>query len=208
MPLRIIACREGDVRPKSSERISVKLIDLRRAKIRFSSAYQDPADIGGFTDWLEWIKSGFFAGKTIKELRDKMKDDEIPIGGFLDTIGWGLPDFLTYYDKMGDEVINALHKISEITARVRKAGDYSLHYPTKPYTLTCTTQEVCRKGTWVTEKKFEMKREAGITWNLTKAEFAPNADAAKAVIEQQFRRLQNLNQPELKKMEEFEATCK
>lgn len=208
IPVRIIVCRDGDTRAKSSERISVKLIDLRRAKIRFDSTYQDAADIGGFTDWLAWIKGGFFEGKKVKDLLEGLDAEELPVGGLLDTIGLGLPDFISYYDKMGDEVIGALRKIGEITARVRKAGDYSIHYPTKPYTLTCTTQEVCRKGTWATEKKFEMKREAGITWNLTKAEFAPNADAAKAVIEKLFRQLQGQNQPELTKMGDFEERCK
>lgn len=208
IPVRIIACRDGDTRAKTSERISVKLIDLRQAKIRFDAAYRDPADIGGFTDWLGWIKGGFFEGKKVKDLLEGLKSGDIPVGGLLDAIGIGLPDFISYYDKMGDEVIGALRKIGEITARVRKAGDYSLHYPTKPYTLTCTTQEVCRKGAWVTEKKFDMKREPGITWNVTKAEFAPNADATKAIVEKLFRQLQNKNQPELKKMEEFEAQCK
>gem|GEM_PF-4413937 len=207
IPVRVIACRDGDVKAKSSERLKVRLIDLRAAKIRFSSAYQRAADIGGFTDWLSWIKGGFFEGKKVKDLLAGLAGGDLPVGGLLDAAGFGLPDFLSYYDAMGDEVIGALRKIGEITERVRKAGDYSIHYPTKPYTLTCTAREVCRKGAWVIEKKFSMKRESGITWNITKSEFAPDADAAKQIIEQQFRRLQNQNKPELKKMEEFEARC-
>ncbi|MBI4434301.1 hypothetical protein HY635_00570 [Candidatus Uhrbacteria bacterium] len=206
-PVRVIACREGDTKGKSSERITVKLIDLRRAKIRFSSAYQDAADIGGFTDWLEWIKGGFFEGKKVKDLLEGLASGEVPVGGLLDTVGIGLPDFISYYDKMGDEVIGALRKIGEITERVRKAGDYSIRYPTSPYTLTCTTQEVCRNGTWVTERTLEMKRDAGTSWNVTNVEFAPNADAAKAIIEKLFRQLENKNRPEVQKMEEFEKKC-
>lgn len=198
-------CRDGQRRPTTSERLTTKLIDLSQTKIIHNAPYLPPGDVGGFIDWLELIKGGFFEGKKVSSLLESLESGDLPVNAALDIVGF--PDFLTYYDKIGDEVISGLRNISEITERLQKTGEYSLRYPTKTYTAACSVSEVCRNGKWKRETKFTLQRTGAVSWSVTKREFAINADDAKNIIERLFQQLERSNRPEITKLEEFEARC-
>lgn len=214
-PTEVRRCPEGTERPGrgAARTREVKFPDLRGAQVRFQSETREITDfpIDDFLDWAQFSKDTFFALKKVVGLSAGLGPDaELPVEGALDVVDF--PDFLTYYDKMIDEVLKAVKRAAEQQKLIAQNGEYWLDYKRKKYTLRCDPIERCVNGQWVAGGRFSLVA-SGVEDAQTRRQQAYGdhtqiAGEVRKAIDACFRELNTQNNTAEGQARQFQAGCR
>ncbi len=209
----VIVCREGDRRPQSSEEKSFDLADMDSVRFMHESFRSEEEEVMGFVDFLEDFKEGFFALKKIRsyltgdhwEIQTKGGQYDVPVAGPLDHIGF--PDFLTYHEKIAEQLVASMRRFELMVKRIRESGEYWVRYDIQTYVLKCERMQICKNNAWMTVCTFSLT-EGGRRSVDTERETVTSGTAGQEALTKMITKLGNKNAPVLQQMKEFESACR
>ncbi|HEV2251260.1 MAG TPA: hypothetical protein VGT60_12220 [Candidatus Limnocylindria bacterium] len=193
-------CVKGTKRNEASRTETMEMDELSTAKVLLDSMYPGTEwiDTESLMDWVEFFKQGFFKGKNIKSFIDG------PVEGTLDVVDF--PDFLTYYDKMGDEVIKGLRRMIHVSEDKHRIGTYQLEFRRRYYTMTCTTWEECDGNDFVHQRSFTVTLDRAASRNGSQIDVQVGSEVEGALT-RLFNELKLHNQREEAKAKRFQEGC-
>ena len=193
-------CVKGTTRNEQSRTEKMEMDELSTAKVLLDSMYPGTEwiDTESLIDWVEFFKKGVFKGKNIKSFIDG------PVEGTLDLVDF--PDFLTYYDKMGDEVIKGLRRMIHISETKHKIGTYQLEFRRRYYTMTCKTWEECDGNDFVPRSSFTTVLDNAKTHKTSQIDVQDGSEVEGALT-RLFNELKFHNQREAAKAKRFQESC-
>ncbi len=193
-------CTKGATRNEQTRTEKMELDDLSTAKVLLDTQYPgtDYLDVESFMDWAEFFKKGIFSLKNVKSFL------EGPIEGTLDLVD--VPDFLTYYDKMGDEILKGLRQTIRISGEKHKTGTYQLEYRRRYFTLTCRTWEECDGNDYVAKRAATVTLDNARFLKTSQLDVQVPSEVAD-VLSRLFRELSSHNAREEAKAKRFQEEC-
>ena len=178
----------------------MELDELSTTKVLLDSMYPGTEwiDTESLMDWTEFFKKGFFEGKNIKSFIDGL------VEGTLDLVDF--PDFLTYYDKMGDEVIKGMRRMIHTSEDKHRLGTYQLEFRRRYYTMTCTTWEECDGNDFVHQRSFTVTLDNARYHKTSQIDVQVGSEVEGALT-RLFNELKFHNQREEAKAKRFQEGC-